>query len=124
MVVHLINGRVMSVCVDDDEKGRTPEGLLGLQLHTGPPMKVEFRNISDEEAVAAKRTAGVVGLEPPDGLDRQPGSHDSARIQQVLWLELPHGPTEPRLEFDAYEDNRSPGKRSSIPAPATPLSGN
>jgi hypothetical protein len=46
MVVHLINGRIMSVCVDDDEKGRTPEGLLGLQLHTGPPMKVEFRNIS------------------------------------------------------------------------------
>lgn len=46
MVVHIINGRVMSVCIDDDQKGRNPEGLLGLQLHTGPPMKVEFRNIS------------------------------------------------------------------------------
>jgi hypothetical protein len=45
VVMHVINGRVMSVCVDDDQKGRTAEGLLGLQLHTGPPMKVEFRNI-------------------------------------------------------------------------------
>jgi hypothetical protein len=44
-VIHLINGRVVSVCLDDDEKGRIPEGLLGLQLHVGPPMKVQFRNI-------------------------------------------------------------------------------
>ena len=44
-VLHIINGRVMAVCVDEDEKGRTAEGLLGLQLHTGPPMRVEFKNI-------------------------------------------------------------------------------
>lgn len=44
-IMHLINGRVMSVCIDEDEQGRIPEGLLGLQLHVGPPMKVEFRNI-------------------------------------------------------------------------------
>jgi hypothetical protein len=44
-VMHIINGRVMSVCIDDDAEGRIPEGLLGLQLHVGPPMKVEFRNI-------------------------------------------------------------------------------
>jgi hypothetical protein len=44
-VIHVINGRVMSVFLDDDTTGRIPEGLLGLQLHVGPPMKVEFRNI-------------------------------------------------------------------------------
>lgn len=44
-VIHVINGRVFSICIDDDEKGRIPEGLLGLQLHVGEPMKVEFRNI-------------------------------------------------------------------------------
>jgi hypothetical protein len=44
-LVHLINGRVMSVCIDDDAKGRPTEATLGLQLHAGPPMKVEFRNI-------------------------------------------------------------------------------
>src|SRR5207248_1866280 len=30
--------------VDDDER-RARDGLLGLQLHAGPPMKIEFRNI-------------------------------------------------------------------------------
>ena len=44
-ITQVINGRVMSMCVDEDSKGRSMEGLLGLQLHVGPPMKVEFRNI-------------------------------------------------------------------------------
>jgi hypothetical protein len=45
-LIHVINGRVMSVCIDDDPKGRPASDVsLGLQLHTGPPMKVEFRNI-------------------------------------------------------------------------------
>ena len=44
-ITHVINGRVMSMCIDEDPKGRAMEGLLGLQLHVGPPMKVEFRNI-------------------------------------------------------------------------------
>ena len=33
------------VVVDDDAKGRAMSGLIGFQIHTGPPMKVEFRNI-------------------------------------------------------------------------------
>lgn len=45
VIMHVINGRVMSMCIDEDPKGRAAEGLLGLQLHVGPPMKVEFRNI-------------------------------------------------------------------------------
>ncbi|MBI4873012.1 MAG: DUF1080 domain-containing protein [Acidobacteria bacterium] len=44
-ITHLINGRVMSVLIDEDPKGRSAEGLLGLQLHQGPPMKIEFRNL-------------------------------------------------------------------------------
>ena len=44
-ITHVINGRIMSICIDDDAQGRSMEGLLGLQLHQGPPMKIEFRNI-------------------------------------------------------------------------------
>jgi hypothetical protein len=44
-IIHVINGRVMSIFIDDDPKGRSMDGLLGLQLHQGPPMKVEFRNV-------------------------------------------------------------------------------
>lgn len=44
-LVHIYNGRVFSLFIDDDEKGFSPEGLLGLQLHAGPPMKIEYRNL-------------------------------------------------------------------------------
>ena len=44
-ILHLLNGRVMCVLIDDDPANRSPEGKLGVQVHTGPPMKVEFRAI-------------------------------------------------------------------------------
>ena len=44
-ITQIVNGRVMSAIVDEDVKGRSLEGLLGLQIHTGPPMRVEFRNV-------------------------------------------------------------------------------
>jgi hypothetical protein len=42
---HSINGRVMSVTIDDDAPNRPADGLIGVQVHVGPPMKVEYRNI-------------------------------------------------------------------------------
>ncbi|MDR0901263.1 MAG: DUF1080 domain-containing protein [Opitutaceae bacterium] len=44
-LVHMINGRVMSVTIDDDARNRPERGSIGMQVHVGPPMKVEFRNI-------------------------------------------------------------------------------
>ena len=49
-IVHLLNGRVMCVLVDDDPTSRLAEGKLGVQVHTGPPMKVEFRAIRLKKA--------------------------------------------------------------------------
>jgi hypothetical protein len=43
-LIHIVNGHVMAVCVDDDVKGRSLGGLIGFQLHAGPPMKLEIRN--------------------------------------------------------------------------------
>jgi hypothetical protein len=43
-LVHILNGHVMSVVIDDDPENRKMEGLLGVQVHVGPPMKVEYRN--------------------------------------------------------------------------------
>jgi hypothetical protein len=45
VLVHVLNGHVTAVFVDDDEAGRSMKGLMGLQIHVGPPMKVEFRNV-------------------------------------------------------------------------------
>jgi hypothetical protein len=44
-LVHMVNGRLMSIVIDDDAPNRPVDGLLGVQVHVGPPMKVEYRNI-------------------------------------------------------------------------------
>jgi hypothetical protein len=44
MLMHSINGHLMSVTIDDDATGRMMEGLIGVQVHVGPPMKVEYKN--------------------------------------------------------------------------------
>ena len=44
-LIHKINGQVTSEVVDDQpEKGAT-KGLIAFQLHVGPPMKVEIKDI-------------------------------------------------------------------------------
>ncbi len=42
---HFINGVLMSDVIDEDEKTSKSSGLLGLQVHVMPFMKVEYRNI-------------------------------------------------------------------------------
>jgi hypothetical protein len=42
---HLLNGHLMTVVVDDDAPNRPVDGLIGVQVHVGPPMKVEYRNL-------------------------------------------------------------------------------
>jgi hypothetical protein len=48
-LTHVLNGRLMCVVVDDDRPNRPADGLLGVQMHVGPPMKVEYRNIRLKE---------------------------------------------------------------------------
>ncbi|MES1262597.1 MAG: DUF1080 domain-containing protein, partial [Acidobacteriota bacterium] len=49
ILIHILNGHTMCVVIDDDKPGRTMEGLLGVQVHVGPPMKVEYRNFRLKE---------------------------------------------------------------------------
>jgi hypothetical protein len=45
-LIQLINGRVMSILIDDDKAGRKMDGKIGIQLHlTTTGMKMETRNI-------------------------------------------------------------------------------
>src|SRR5690606_34479019 len=46
---HYINGILMSDVRDEDPLNRKMEGLLGIQVHVGPPMKVQYRNIMLKE---------------------------------------------------------------------------
>ncbi len=43
-LTHILNGHVVAIVIDDDAKNRRFDGLIGVQVHVGPPMKVEFRN--------------------------------------------------------------------------------
>jgi hypothetical protein len=48
---HRINDVLTSVCTDE-HPDRRATGLLALQLHAGPPMKVQFRNIKLKKIAA------------------------------------------------------------------------
>ena len=43
LLIHSINGRLMSMVIDDGPD-RERKGLIGVQVHVGGPMKVEYRN--------------------------------------------------------------------------------
>jgi hypothetical protein len=43
--MQLINGQLMAVAIDEDTKNAPPEGVLGFQMHSGPPFKIEYRNV-------------------------------------------------------------------------------
>jgi hypothetical protein len=45
LLQHFINGVLMAEVRDDDPEKRRTSGLLGVQVHVGPPMKIEFREI-------------------------------------------------------------------------------
>lgn len=42
---HHVNGKLAAVIHDVDEARRAAKGLIALQLHAGPPMKAEFKDI-------------------------------------------------------------------------------
>lgn len=47
--VHILDGRVMSVAVDDDPANFKKSGLIGLQVHSGPVMTIDLKNIRIRE---------------------------------------------------------------------------
>lgn len=44
-LIHRINGRVTVDVTDNDESKRAMSGILALQLHAGPAMKIQFKNV-------------------------------------------------------------------------------
>ena len=45
LLQHYVNGQLMSQVKDNDLANRRLQGQLGVQVHVGPPMTVEFRNL-------------------------------------------------------------------------------
>lgn len=90
---HKINGVTTSICTDDDAKERRASGLLALQLHAGPAMKVQFRNIQLKkfEPTAKRNYKKAVFLagNPSHGF----GAHDhQSGCMLLAWLLNTSGP--------------------------------
>lgn len=67
---HIINGKTMSITIDSDEKDRRAKGILALQLHAGPPMNVQFKNIV---------------LKKLDGAEKKGAANDAVK-KKVIFL--------------------------------------
>jgi len=48
-MTHSVNGAQMVDVVDEDKEMARKDGIIAFQLHAGPPMKVEFKNIRLKE---------------------------------------------------------------------------
>jgi hypothetical protein len=44
-LTHIINGVVMSEVLDNQKDKAAKSGVIALQLHQGPPMTVQFKDI-------------------------------------------------------------------------------
>ena len=58
---HFINGVPTCECTDNDIKMRRATGILALQLHAGPPMKVQFKNMKLKRLPATKKVVLIAG---------------------------------------------------------------
>ena len=45
VLMQFINGQLMAIAIDEDAKHAVAEGLLGFQMHVGPPFKIQYRNV-------------------------------------------------------------------------------
>jgi hypothetical protein len=45
VMLQILNGQLVSAVIDEDTKNFVAEGLLGFQMHVGPPFKIQYKNI-------------------------------------------------------------------------------
>ncbi|MFM1902873.1 MAG: hypothetical protein RLZZ440_773, partial [Planctomycetota bacterium] len=71
---HFINGQLMSETTDEQADKRVAQGILALQVHAGPPMKVEFKNIRLKRTrlTDGRKKLVLVAGKPSHG----PGEHE------------------------------------------------
>jgi type 1 glutamine amidotransferase len=71
--VHRINGRVTVDVTDNDPRKQVRLGVLALQLHAGPPMKVQFKDIRLKRLKLGDRKKVVLTAGNPS---HGPGEHE------------------------------------------------
>lgn len=101
--IHKINGHVMVDVIDNDPNAPL-SGLLGLQVHRGPPMTVKFRNLRLKRLESGERRKVVfIGGVKSHGY----GSHEHTAGIKLLMQALDQGFPEilPVAYFDGYPND-------------------
>ena len=72
LIVAFINGRMVAMLVDDNRSGPqyTQDGLLALQMHSGQPFAIDFKNVYLKEIKPENLTAT-----PPAAGQRRGGAN-------------------------------------------------
>jgi endoglucanase len=89
---HFINGILVSEVHDHDETNRMKQGLIGVQVHVGPPMKIEYRNIFLKNLDAGRlgdARRGANSYVPGQLLELQHGTSFSHFVDQTAALTAP-----------------------------------
>ncbi|MFN8007481.1 MAG: DUF1080 domain-containing protein [Terriglobia bacterium] len=95
-LIHKINGHVTVDVTDDQVEKRASSGILALQIHAGPPMLVQFKNIQLRrlKPEGVKRMVLVAGTP-----SHAPGDHEfNAGVQLLKKCLLPL----PGIQVSAY----------------------
>jgi hypothetical protein len=82
---HRLNGRITSVFIDHDEKGRALEGLLAIQLHAGNPYQVQIKDLQLRVIADATLTAFDPAALPPGAK-----KIDKPRTTRPMGVNPPH----------------------------------
>lgn len=71
---HFINGQLMASLVDEQAANRSLQGVLALQMHAGPPMKVEVKDVllRRTKLTDGRKKLVLVAGRPSHG----PGAHE------------------------------------------------
>ena len=95
-----VNGQLTADVTDGDVQMRRRAGLLALQLHAGPPMKVQFRNLKMKRLplTDAKKVVFVAG-KPSHG----PGDHEHRAGAMLLARSLNES-TGGKVQATVYSD--------------------
>ncbi|MDB6080414.1 MAG: Cytochrome c [Akkermansiaceae bacterium] len=76
---HFINGKLAAEIHDQDEGRRALKGILALQLHAGPAMKAEFKDVR---------------LKPLEATPPKPPAPKGEPVTQWIWFSEEHPPGE------------------------------
>ncbi len=79
-LIHKLDGQVVCDLVDHDEKGRALEGLLAFQIHRGPAMTVQIKDVLLKELPAGGVMAFDRSKLPPTAKLLQPPAKPAPKV--------------------------------------------